>query len=277
MTAYTYQRRYAGPLRAVILNWSGTVVDHGSRAPACALVELFDRHQVQINMPLIRTAMGFNTRDHLEAMTDMDQVALQWEQIHGCYPTQRDVYNLHREYLPLLASYLAAHADPIQHALETIENMRGMGVKIGVTSSYNSETTRILSGECARNGFEPDVSICDDQVPAGRPQPWMCFKAAQELQVFPMEAIVKVGDTISDIEEGLNAGMWTIAVAKTGNEVGLSAEELELMGEDDRNATIIRARERLSRGGAHYVADSLEDVPQMMNEINRCLAAGGRP
>jgi phosphonoacetaldehyde hydrolase len=105
----------------------------------------------------------------------------------------------------------------------------------------------------------------------------MCFKAAQELQLYPMEALVKVGDTLPDIEEGLNAGMWTIAIAKTGNEVGLSMEELELLTEDDRNTRIIRAREKLSRGGAHYVVDALEDVPQIVDDINRRLSDGDRP
>ena len=42
-----------------------------------------------------------------------------------------------------------------------------------------------------------------------------------------MEAMVKIGDTISDIEEGLNAGMWTIGLTKSGNSLGLSLDETD--------------------------------------------------
>ena len=57
------------------------------------------------------------------------------------------------------------------------------------------------------------------QVPAGRPYPYMCLQNAINLQTYPMEAMVKIGDTLPDIEEGLNAGMWTVGLARTGNEM----------------------------------------------------------
>lgn len=34
--------------------------------------------------------------------------------------------------------------------------------------------------------------------------------------------LVNVGDTVVDIQAGLNAGVWTVSVARTGNETGLS-------------------------------------------------------
>jgi hypothetical protein len=60
----------------------------------------------------------------------------------------------------------------------------------------------------------------------------MCLQNAMQLRIFPMEAIVKVGDTLPDIEEGLNAGMWTIGLAKTGNEVGLNEAEIAKLPAD---------------------------------------------
>ena len=101
------------------------------------------------------------------------------------------------------------------------------GLKIGTTTGYNAEMMRVLAAEAARRGFEPDCIVTSDMVPEGRPAPWMALKAAAELGVYPMCAIVKIGDTIPDIQEGLNAGMWTIAVAATGNELGLSQPEAE--------------------------------------------------
>lgn len=276
MDTYTYRRTYTGPLRAVILDWDGCIVDHGSRASALTMIELFRRHGVQVDMPQVRATMGLGQRAQLEALADMDQVALQWEQIHGVYPTQRDVYNLYEEFIPLQTACMADYGKPLPGALEAIKSLRGLGMLIGTTTSFTSDMLRILGAESIRSGFVPDVSICADHVPSGRPHPWMCLKAAIEMRRYPMEAIVKVGDTIPDIEEGLNAGMWTIGIAKTGNEVGLDEAELELLSEGDRDARVINAREKLSRAGAHYVADSLEDVPQIVELINRRLADGDR-
>ena len=53
----------------------------------------------------------------------------------------------------------------------------------------------------------------------------MIFTNAIRMQVEPFEAIVKIGDTPVDIEEGLRAGVWTVGVARTGNMIGLSAED----------------------------------------------------
>jgi phosphonoacetaldehyde hydrolase len=277
MDTYTYRRTYTGPIKGLILDWDGTIVDHGSCASALTIIELFRLHGVQVGLPQVRATMGINQRAQLEAIADMDQVALQWEQINGFYPTQRDIYSLYREFIPLQTASLEEFRQPIAGALEAIRALRDTGIKIGTTTSYTLEMLRTLAAEASRRGFEPDVSVCADHVQSGRPDPWMCFKAAMELQIYPLEAMVKVGDTVPDIEEGLNAGMWTIAVARTGNEVGLDESELELLSEKDRNTRIIRAREKLSRGGAHYVADSLEDLPQILEEINRRLADGERP
>ena len=54
----------------------------------------------------------------------------------------------------------------------------------------------------------------------------MCVQNAMHLRVYPFEACVKVDDTLPGIDEGLNAGMWTIGLARTGNELGLNAEEI---------------------------------------------------
>jgi phosphonoacetaldehyde hydrolase len=277
MTGYSYRRSYTGPVKAVILDWDGTIVDHGSCASALTIIELFRQHGVQVGMPQVRATTGISPRAQLEAITDMDQVALQWEQIHGFYPTQRDIFSLYRKLIPLLATCLSDFSQPVSGALDAIKTLRNAGLLIATTSCHTSEMMRILAADAVKQGFEPDVSVCSDHVPVARPHPWMCLKAAMDLKLYPMEAIVKVGDTLPDIEEGLNAGMWTIAVARSGNEVGLTEDELDQLTEDDRNTRIIRAREKLSRGGAHYVADSLDDVPQITEEINRRLADGERP
>ena len=53
------------------------------------------------------------------------------------------------------------------------------------------------------------------QVPASRPLPHMVWLNAIRMNTAPIEAIVKIDDTVDGIREGITAGCWTIAVAKT--------------------------------------------------------------
>jgi phosphonoacetaldehyde hydrolase len=105
----------------------------------------------------------------------------------------------------------------------------------------------------------------------------MCLQNAMNLQIYPMEAFVKVGDTLPDIEEGLNAGMWTIGLAKTGNEMGLTEKQVETLDLETREAKLARAYRRMHQAGAHYVVDGITDVPPVLDEINARLAAGEHP
>jgi phosphonoacetaldehyde hydrolase len=95
--------------------------------------------------------------------------------------------------------------------------------------------------------------------------------------VYPPEAVVKVDDTKPGIPEGLNAGTWTIGLAKTGNEVGLNLEEVNALDPQVLARKVEAARSELARMGAHYVVDSITDVPAIVDDINLRLSRGERP
>ena len=113
--------------------------------------------------------------------------------------------------------------------------------------------------------------------PPGRPGPFMALQALIKLSISPVEAVVKIGDTVVDIEEGLNGGMWSVGVSVTGNEVGLSAGEYAALPVDKQRRLAAVATERLAAAGAHYVVDSLGDVLPVLDLIEARLAAGEKP
>ena len=92
-----------------------------------------------------------------------------------------------------------------------------------------------------------------------------------------MEAIVKVGDTLPDIHEGLNAGMWSVGITKTGNEMGMTEEEIAALEPGQREALHTRAYARMIAAGAHYAVESIADVPPILDDLNARLATGERP
>jgi phosphonoacetaldehyde hydrolase len=105
----------------------------------------------------------------------------------------------------------------------------------------------------------------------------MIFANAIRLKVEPLEAIVKIGDTPVDIEEGLRAGVWTIGVARTGNMIGLSGEDFAALAPAEQATRLENARKQLATAGAHEVIDAVADCERALDTIESRIRNGERP
>jgi phosphonoacetaldehyde hydrolase len=105
----------------------------------------------------------------------------------------------------------------------------------------------------------------------------MALLSAQQLRAFPMAAVLKVGDTVPDIAEGRNAGMWAAGVSLTGNELGLDEAAFKQLAPAELEARRLEITGRMLQAGARAVIDGLWDLPQVVDEINLRLAGGERP
>jgi phosphonoacetaldehyde hydrolase len=120
----------------------------------------------------------------------------------------------------------------------------------------------------ASGGYRPDASVCPDEVGAGRPAPWMLMRNAQLLGVYPPASCVKIGDTVSDIEEGKNAGMWTIGLTRTGNLIGLDAVGWEQLSEYEKQTRLKSAEEIMRGAGADFVVEDLTECDRILAQID---------
>ena len=274
---FVYQRTYQGPLQAVILDWAGTTMDYGCYAPAVVFIEVYKRHGVDITIGQAREPMGAHKRVHIKQISQIDAVRERWTEVNGAAPTEADIDQMFKEFVPLQLDCLADYAELIPGCLEACEDFRARGLKIGSTTGYTGEMMELLLAEAAKRGYIPDSTVCATDVPAGRPEPWMCLQNAMNLGIYPMEAIVKIGDTLPDIYEGLNAGMWTIGLAMTGNELGLNEAEIDALDPEICELKRNRAYARMAQSGAHYVVDGIADVSPLLDEINARMARGDRP
>jgi len=274
---FVFRRAYRGRVQAVILDWAGTTVDYGSFAPTAVFLRLFESQGVTITAEDARSGMGLMKKDHLRAILARPAVAEAWQAVHGAPAIEADVEAMFNNFVALQTSVLADYADPIPGLLDVVGDLRARGIKIGSTTGYLSAMMAVLGPEAARRGYAPDCIVCPDEVPAGRPYPWMCYQNAIRLGVYPNEAIVKVGDTLPDIEEGLNAGMWTVGVALTGNLLGLREAEVNALTAEERQAARERIAGQLYRAGAHAVVDGIWDLPLALERIERWLSQGERP
>ena len=278
MDAFRYQRRYTGRLAGVILDWAGTTMDYGCYAPAVVFTEVFHRHGVAISIEEARAPMGAHKLVHIRKISQIPAVAQRWREVHdGQACTEENVQGMFEEFVPLQIACLPDYADLIPGTLEAVEDFRRRGLKIGSTTGYTSEMMEVLLGEARKRGYEPDSTVCASEVPEGRPAPWMCLENAKRLGIYPMEACVKVDDTLPGIEEGLNAGMWSIGLAKTGNEIGLNEKEIAELSTEELGRRLEGAYGRMQRAGAHYVVDDIAAVSGCLDDIEQRLARGERP
>jgi phosphonoacetaldehyde hydrolase len=179
--------------------------------------------------------------------------------------------------VPLQLACLSDYSELIPGTLEAVAAMRARGIKIGSTTGYTTEMMKVNLEDARRQGYMPDSTVCASDVPAGRPYPYMCLQNVVNLQVSPVGACVKIDDTIPGIEEGLNAGMWTIGLAVSGNEIGLPLKAVQAMDPVEREQKRQRAYTRMYQSGAHYVVDSIADIIPCLDDIDARMGRGERP
>ena len=274
---FYFRRTYCGALKAILLDWAGTTMDYGCYAPAVVFRQVYERMRVPISMAEARAPMGAHKKVHIRKISQIASVHQRWEETYNRPPQESDIDAMFEAFVPLQLSCLAEYADLIPGTLEAVAEFRKRGLKIGSTTGYTGEMMALLQEEAKKRGYEPDVTVCATDVPEGRPAPWMCVQNAMQLGVYPFAACVKVDDTIPGIEEGLNAGMWTIGLAKTGNEIGLTEEEINRLDPEVLQTQREAVYQRMHQSGAHYVVDGIWDVPAVLDDIQSRLTRGECP
>ena len=75
---------------------------------------------------------------------------------------------------------------------------------------------------------------------------------------------MKIGDTVSDILEGKNAGAVTVGVLEGSSEIGLLESEYERLTDEEKNELKNKAAARYLEAGADYVVDNLSSVLELI-------------
>lgn len=277
MKPFIRKTAYNGPVQSVVLDWAGTAVDHGCTGPAAVFVHVFEQVNVAVSTADARRFMGLAKKDHIREMCGLPDVSAAWKKQHGRLPDETDVDDLYQRTAAMMTETISRYSDPIDGVTDTVAELRSMGIRIGSSTGYVREMMDVLVPSARNKGYDPDAVVCSSDVPAGRPFPWMCYTNAIQLGTYPMEAMVKIGDTIADIAEGRNAGMWTVGITRTGNELGMTGAEVSALDPADLRTRLHRIDNRFRQAGAHYVIETFADIMPVIQDINRKLQAGENP
>ena len=251
-------------ISAVIFDWAGTMVDFGSIAPVIAMRQAFAREGVQLTDADIRPGMGLAKRDHVSSILSSVPGARAWAEAHGRDADSADIDRIFEALGPLMAEAGADRATLIPGAAHCARFLGERGVRIGSTTGYTQEMMEPIRTRARAQGYAPELVVCAGDTLAGRPAPFMIWRALEHLGCWPASSAIKVDDAPVGIEEGRNAGCITIGVAVSGNAMGLDAEAFQALTPEVRSERTARAAEALYAAGADFVIESVEGLPSLL-------------
>ena len=256
------------PLQAVIFDWAGTLVDFGSLAPTQIFVEAFATFGITLTLAQARGPMGLSKWDHIHQLLQDESIRGQWQASFQRLPTDADVDAIYARFMPMQIAKVGEFSDPIDGAPELLQWLRDKGLKIGSCSGYPREVLNQLLPQASVAGIAPDHVVAGDELAAGgRPGPYMALANVLALGISDVRACVKVDDTVPGIAEGRNAGMWTVGLSLSGNEVGYSLQEFAQASQNEVDERVTAAEAKLYKAGADYVLRSVKDLPMVLADI----------
>lgn len=184
------------PVDLVVFDMIGTTVTASDGIPA-AFERAFDGAGVRLAPEDIQSIRGRSKIDAIRELltTHRGEFAAR-EKTQAVYRAFKEI---------LLESYRAEPIAPIAGAAETLEWCQANGVGVALTTGFDRDLATLLVDRLRWNP-RIDTLVCNDDVAAGRPAPDLILAAMQRLDLVDVVRVASVGDTVSDLQAGANAG-----------------------------------------------------------------------
>jgi phosphonoacetaldehyde hydrolase len=273
--------RYKGPLKTVILDWSGTLVDAYVLAPAVVFVDVFKKFGINMSMTEARGPMGLRKDLHIGELLKLDSVQQQWFKKYNVFPGNKERDRLFGHFISMQIECLPTYSKIIPGA-DVITRMlkKDFDLKLGLSTGFTKGMSDVLRAEAEKQGVILDTTVAGDEVESGaRPSPSMINKNLDRMKTnFPIQSVLKVDDTVSGIGEGINAGCWTAAVYKWSTYMNIdSLEQAKTLTKEELDERSKKSKAILEKSGAHYVIDDITKLPYVVQDINYKLRNGIQP
>ncbi|MCL1803778.1 MAG: 2-aminoethylphosphonate--pyruvate transaminase [Eubacteriaceae bacterium] len=249
-------------IKAVIFDWAGTTIDYGCFAPIKGFIEGFKSIGIGITDEMAREPMGLSKLDHTRAIARMLPSPIAEEEIIEAY----------RVFEQTMFESIGDYCDVKDFVVDTVDALRLQGIKIGSTTGYTPEMMDRILPKAAKQGYSPDFCAAPLNSIKGRPYPYMVWNNLIAFEIIDPREAVKVGDTIADIAEGINANTWTVGVIMGSSELGLSRDDVERITGSELQARKDTVRAAYYKAGADYIIDDMNELIGVLADINRKLA-----
>lgn len=268
-------------VKACIFDLGGTIVDRYSFTPLLCLQRAFKGQRINIPLSMIRKDMGLSKEDHIHKLLEEKEVQKQWINKYRQKPTKADRLSLFSDFQFMQERETKLNMKVLPHTAKCISRLKKDNIVTGVTTGFDSEQMDRIKWLLESENIFLDSyvsSTCLDK-PA-RPEPHMIFENMKRLNLDDPRRIIKIDDTVSGIQEGLNAGCWTVAVCRWSSNMNVdSVKDMDILDNSnaDNNYTdnyyqlrerINKCRQIMASSGAHYVINTLYELQNVIDDIN---------
>lgn len=195
----------------VVFDMAGTTVrDKGNVAEA--FIRAFQKHGINIPTAEVNKVMGWRKKDAIRLLLDkyhpfsngMDNELI--ETIHDAFISNMIAFYEQDDELQAL-----------DKAEELFAELKANDIKVALNTGFTRAITDVILKKLQWvPGKTIDFVIASDEVPQGRPHPYMINELMQQSGISDTRKVVKVGDTEVDVEEGRYAGCGLVVSVTTG-------------------------------------------------------------
>lgn len=198
----------------IVFDLIGTTV-RGSEFLPAALRKAFETVGVNISDDEIAAARGKLRREAISSML-FDSVGAKkaGQYAMGVYEAFENT---------MLQQYWDTTVHPIDGTREVFDWCHEQRTKIAIATGFDRRLVDLL---VEKLGWTDDIAaiVCNDEVKRGRPAPYLIHHAMEKTGVDAVATVASVGDTVTDLRAGDNAGVgWNIGVLSDAR----SRKELE--------------------------------------------------
>ncbi len=225
-------------LELMIFDMAGTTIQITDQVPK-AFQTAFKPYNIDLSNKEIRQVRGYSKKEailrivknHLKEISTSDQQKLASE----IYLTFNDI---------LLSSYQHTTIQPIEGTKDVFQWLKKKKVKIALTTGFNRQIAEFLVDKLHWHKVV-NCMICNDDVPKGRPAPYLIFRAMEKTNTLSVDNTAIVGDTTADLQSAENAGVkWSFGVT-----TGAYSKNL------------------LKKQNCTAILNSIKNIPQMLKKL----------
>ncbi|HVC19519.1 MAG TPA: phosphonatase-like hydrolase [Vicinamibacterales bacterium] len=185
----------------VVFDLAGTTVEDGGEVPA-AFTAALRQFDIAVTADRLRAVRGASKRQAvLDLVPPGADRAARAERVYAAFCED------------LAARYAAGGVRAIAGAIDAFAWLRDRGIRIALTTGFDRALTGLLLDALGWAGGTADAVICGDEVPQGRPAPYLIFRAMERTRTIDVRRVATVGDTALDLRAGWHAGVrWNVGV-----------------------------------------------------------------